>query len=145
LFLNGEKVPEIAIEPVGLFHRDDAARPRPGASQRWRIVASAREFPIRDAQATVSAAPNPVVERPIGPESAECLDGVLFWTAADLERKLVDFLQYYNEHRTRAGRAGCPPPPHADGRVTPSIPNAFTPATYEFATHTCGLPLFRDF
>jgi hypothetical protein len=36
---------------------------------------------------------------------------MLFWTAADLESKLVEFQQYYNEHRTHAGRAGRPPAP----------------------------------
>jgi hypothetical protein len=42
-----------------------------------------------------------------GDGSIEYLDHMLFWTAADLERKLVEFQQYYNEHRTHAGRAGC--------------------------------------
>jgi hypothetical protein len=28
----------------------------------------------------------------------------LFWTTTDLERKLLDFQHYYNEHRTHAGR-----------------------------------------
>jgi hypothetical protein len=40
---------------------------------------------------------------------------MLFWTAADLEGKLVEFRQYYNEHRTHAGRAGRPPAPSRDG------------------------------
>ena len=52
---------------------------------------------------------HPVVERLIGTIRRECLDRVLFWTAADLERRLVEFQHYYNEHRTHAGRAGCPP------------------------------------
>ena len=33
----------------------------------------------------------------------------LFWTATDLEAKLLDFQHYYNEHRTHAGRQGHPP------------------------------------
>jgi hypothetical protein len=38
----------------------------------------------------------------------ECLDRALFWTATDLEAKLLDFQHYYNEHRTPAGRQGYP-------------------------------------
>ena len=34
---------------------------------------------------------HPVVERLIGTVPRECLDRMLFWTAADLERKLVEF------------------------------------------------------
>ena len=61
---------------------------------------------------------HPVVERLIGTVRRECLDRVLFWTAADLERKLVEFQQYYNEHRTHAGRAGRPPAP---ARTRPAL------------------------
>ena len=57
---------------------------------------------------------HPVVERLIGTVRREYLDRLLFWTAADLERKLVEFHQYYNEHRTHAGRDGCPPAPRLD-------------------------------
>jgi len=102
---------------------------------------------------------HPVVERLIGTVRREYLDRLLFWTAADLERKLVEFQQYSNEHRTHTGlqgarrrRARTPP---ALGPVseriggsrtvvgcithraprTWSIRNAFTAAIYEFATH----------
>src|SRR3954469_22548934 len=57
---------------------------------------------------------HPVIERLIGTIRRECLDRMLFWTAADLEGKLVEFQQYYNEHRTHAGRAGRPPAPSPD-------------------------------
>jgi putative transposase len=57
---------------------------------------------------------HPVVERLIGTVRRECLDRLLFWTAADLERKLAEFQQYYNEHRTHAGRDGRPPAPSLD-------------------------------
>jgi hypothetical protein len=56
----------------------------------------------------------PVIERLIGTVRRECPDRMLFWTAADLERKLVEFQQYYNEHRTHTGRAGRPPAPSLD-------------------------------
>src|SRR5207244_12960025 len=46
---------------------------------------------------------HPFVERLIGTIRRECLDRTLFWTAADLEMKLLDFQRYYNGHRTHAG------------------------------------------
>jgi hypothetical protein len=52
---------------------------------------------------------HPFVERLIGTLCRECLDRRLFWTATDLEAKLLDFEHYYNEHRTHAGRQGHPP------------------------------------
>ena len=52
---------------------------------------------------------HPFVERLIGTVRRECLDRTLFWTATDLEGKLLDFRHYYNEHRTHAGRQGHPP------------------------------------
>jgi putative transposase len=54
------------------------------------------------------------VERLIGTVRGECLDRQVFWTAADLERKLLEFQHYYNEHRTHVGRAGRPPAPSLD-------------------------------
>ena len=57
---------------------------------------------------------HPVVERLIGTVRHECLDRLLFWSAADLEQKLAEFQQHYNEHRTHAGRAGRPPAPSLD-------------------------------
>ena len=39
---------------------------------------------------------HPFVERLIGTIRRECLDRTLFWTAADLEMKLLDFHRYYN-------------------------------------------------
>jgi putative transposase len=80
---------------------------------QWQ--ANLRILNIREIK-TVPYAPrsHPVVERLIGTVRRECLDRLLFWTAADLERKLVEFQQYYNEHRTHAGRAGHPPAPSLD-------------------------------
>src|SRR2546427_2791122 len=49
---------------------------------------------------------HPFVERLIGTIRRECLDRTLFWTAADLEMKLLDFQRYYNGHRTHAGLEG---------------------------------------
>ena len=38
----------------------------------------------------------PFVERLIATIRRECLDGTVFWTAADLETKHLDFQRYYN-------------------------------------------------
>ena len=53
--------------------------------------------------------PHPFVERLIGTIRRECVDRTLFWTAADLERKLVEFQDYYNAHRAHAALNGRPP------------------------------------
>ena len=47
---------------------------------------------------------HPFVERLIGTIRRECLDRTLFWTAVDLEMKLLDFQRDYNGHRTHALR-----------------------------------------
>ena len=54
---------------------------------------------------------HPFVERLIGTIRRECLDRTLFWTAADLEMKLLDSQRYYNGHRTHAGLDGRTPEP----------------------------------
>jgi transposase InsO family protein len=46
---------------------------------------------------------HPFVERLIGTIRRECLDRTLFWTAADLELKLLEFQRYFNRHRTHTG------------------------------------------
>ena len=77
---------------------------------------------------------HPVVERLIGTLRRECFDRMLFWTAADLEGKLLDFQRYYNGHRTHTGRAGRPPEP------SPAIGGA--PASlraYRWQPHCRGL------
>ncbi len=57
---------------------------------------------------------HPFVERLIGTIRRECLDRTFFWTAADLEMKLLDFQRYYNGHRTHAGLEGRVPEPSTD-------------------------------
>src|SRR5215471_254135 len=49
---------------------------------------------------------HPFIERLIGTIRRECLDQLLFWTATDLETKLMAFRDYYNLHRTHAGLKG---------------------------------------
>ena len=62
---------------------------------------------------TVPYAPlsHPFVERLIGTIRRECLDRTLFWTAVDLEQRLIDFQRYFNGHRTHVGRGGLTPGP----------------------------------
>jgi hypothetical protein len=57
---------------------------------------------------------HPVVERLMGTVRRECLDRLLFWTAADLEQKRAEFQPYDHEHRTHAARAGRRPTPSLD-------------------------------
>jgi hypothetical protein len=54
---------------------------------------------------------HPFVERLIGTIRRECLDRTLFWTAADLETKLLDFQRYYDGHRPHRALALMPPQP----------------------------------
>ena len=59
---------------------------------------------------------HPFVERLIGTIRRECLDRTLFWTAADLELKLLEFQRYYNGHRAHAALEGQPPEAHPAAR-----------------------------
>ncbi len=49
---------------------------------------------------------HPFVERIIGTVRREFLDHTLFWNAVDLERKLADFMIYYNHHRAHSSLDG---------------------------------------
>ena len=62
------------------------------------------------------------------------LDRTLFWTAADLETKLLDFQRYYNGHRTHAGLDGGTP----ESRPDPSNGRASVRA-YRWQPHCRGL------
>ena len=54
---------------------------------------------------------HPFVERLIGTLRRECLDRMLFWSAADLEQKLSAFQDFYNLHRAHASLEGRTPVP----------------------------------
>jgi putative transposase len=54
---------------------------------------------------------HPFIERLIGTVRREYLDCTRFWTAVDLETKLLDFRYNYNGHRTHAGLDGRLPEP----------------------------------
>ena len=77
---------------------------------------------------------HPFVERLIGTIRRECLDRTLFWTAADLEVKLLEFQRYYNGHRTHAGLDGRTPESSTDpGGVRASV------SSYRWQPHCRGL------
>jgi transposase InsO family protein len=77
---------------------------------------------------------HPVVERLIGTIRRECLDRTLFWTAADLELKLLEFQRYFNRHRTHTGLGGLTPEPcTGDHRARASVSN------YRWRPHCRGL------
>ena len=52
---------------------------------------------------------HPFIDRLIGTIRREFLDHVLFWNSADLEQKLEEFRQYYNDHRVHASLNGNTP------------------------------------
>jgi putative transposase len=52
---------------------------------------------------------HPFVERLIGTIRREFLDHVLIWNVVDLERKLEEFRNYYNEHRVHQSLNGSTP------------------------------------
>jgi putative transposase len=49
---------------------------------------------------------HPFIERLIGTIRRECLDRLLFWTATDLELKLLSFKDYYNRYRVHSALEG---------------------------------------
>lgn len=60
---------------------------------------------------------HPFVERLIGTIRHECLDQVPFWSASDLERKLLLFREYYNRERPHQGIEGQIPDPKPNQEV----------------------------
>src|SRR5437870_8404137 len=64
---------------------------------------------------------HPFVERLIGTLRREYLDHLLFWTTSDLEKKLLDFRTYFNNHRTHNSLEG----------QTPDTPTSRPPANLD--------------
>lgn len=95
-----ESIPQLLSSdhyPLFLFHR-------------WR--ANLRILQIREIK-SVPDVPlsHPFVERLIGTIRRELLDQVPYWTSTDLERRLSDFMRYYNRERTHRALGGNPPVP----------------------------------
>jgi hypothetical protein len=66
--------------------------------------------------------PHPFIERLIGTLRREYLDRMIFWTAADLETKLIDSQHYYNGRRTHAGLQERRPEPNGSEAPWSLIP-----------------------
>lgn len=64
---------------------------------------------------------HPFVERLIGTVRREYLDQVPFWSARDLERKLVSFQDYYNKDRAHRGLDGALPTNKVTSRIERSL------------------------
>jgi transposase InsO family protein len=74
----------------------------------------------------------PFIERLIGTIRRECLDRLLFWTATDLELKLLSFRDYYNRYRTHSALEGQTPIKHPESKRAEL-------KRYRWQTHCRGL------
>jgi transposase InsO family protein len=78
---------------------------------------------------------HPFVERLIGTVRREYLDHVPFWNSIDLQRKLDDFTDYYNQHRTHSALSGQSP-----AKYGPSVSQKSVDARrYGWQSHCRGL------
>jgi len=78
---------------------------------------------------------HPFVERLIGTIRREYFDQVFFWNAVDLERKLNDFREYFNDLRAHSSLDGTTPA-EAAGRL-PDKP--ITLENFKWQPHCRGL------
>ncbi len=77
---------------------------------------------------------HPFVERLIGTVRRELLDRALFWTAKDLENKLLEFQNYFNRHRAHTSLEGQTPDQYSSGaRPLTDL------HSYRWQTHCRGL------
>jgi putative transposase len=90
-----------------------------------------------EAVRTVPNAPwsHPFVERLIGTLRREFLDHLLFWNAADLERKLGLYQRYYNRWRSHQGLEGDTP----EEKAGSSGPKPIQLGGYAWQSHCHGL------
>ena len=78
---------------------------------------------------------HPFIERVIGTIRREFLDHVPFWNSLDLERKLVEFKDYYNNHRTHSAHFG-----HSPAKFSQQANEAFVNINdYGWQQHCRGL------
>jgi len=78
---------------------------------------------------------HPFVERLIGTIRREYLDLVPFWTARDLENKLLSFKEFYNEQRCHYALDGDTP----GERTTKIRTNVADLDSYRWQSHCRGL------
>jgi transposase InsO family protein len=102
--------------------------------QRWQ--ANLRVLGVQEVK-TVAYVPlsHPFVERVIGTTRREFLDHALFWNARDLERKLGEFKEYYNEDRVHASLGGDTPAETGGEAVT----RRADPRRFRWKAHCRGL------
>ena len=79
-------------------------------TQKDRWQAHLRVLDIDEIK-TISYTPisHPFVERLIGTIRREYLEQTFFWNSLDLERKLNEFKEYYNQHRVHSSLEGNSP------------------------------------
>ena len=90
-------------DPLFLFHRWKA-------NLRIMEVKEVKSIPFTPIS-------HPYVERIIGTIRRECLDQTLFWNEVDLQKKLDDFTDYYNNHRVHASLNGEVPVNFGEKRI----------------------------
>jgi putative transposase len=78
---------------------------------------------------------HPFVERLIGTVRRECQDKTLFWNDRDLEHKLTEFADYYNQHRVHSSLDGCTPAVRAGMEKS----NLIDISVYRWRSHCRGL------
>ena len=78
---------------------------------------------------------HPFVERLIGSVRREYLDRLFFWNTLDLQHKLDQYRDYFNEHRVHAGIDGDLPNQRAD-EIEPRIASL---ENYSWDSHCNGL------
>ena len=78
---------------------------------------------------------HPFVERLIGTVRREYLDCTLFWNSTDLKRKLTEFQNYYNQHRSHSSLRGATPSVKA-GNLSKARLNI---TSYGWASHCRGI------
>ena len=101
---------------------------------RWR--ANLRVLEVDEIK-TIPCTPrsHAFVERLIGTVRREYLDQIFFWNQSDLERKLENYMAYYNQHRCHTGLAGVTPAQRS-GASPPPIANL---QSYRWRPHCNGL------
>jgi putative transposase len=102
--------------------------------RRWK--ANLRILSVTEIK-TVSEVPlsHPFIERLVGTTRRELLDQAPFWSARDLDRKLLHFRDYYNRDRVHASLGGVTPACKA-GDVNRRIVSL---CKYQWQSHCRGL------
>jgi putative transposase len=101
---------------------------------RWKANLRLRDI---DEIKTIPFTPisHPFVERLIGTIRREFLDRLFFWNSLDLEKKLTQFQDYYNNHRLHSSLVGLSP----TEKYTNSQCKTISVAQYNWLSHCSGL------